>query len=74
MTDAKKHKPKDREKPRFLYRDASLLQDDGIPLQYSFDHAQQVHYPHYAQQVGPLFFKTPRKYQCFGICAEGSGM
>ena len=40
---------------------------------YSFDYAQQVHYPHYAQQVGPLFFKTPRKCQCFGICAEGSG-
>lgn len=40
---------------------------------YSFDYAQQVHYPHYAQQVGPLFFKTPRKCQCFGICCEGSG-
>ena len=40
---------------------------------YSFDYAQQVHYPHYAQQVGPLFFKTPRKCQCFGVCAEGSG-
>uniref|UniRef100_A0A8W8MKS9 Uncharacterized protein n=1 Tax=Magallana gigas TaxID=29159 RepID=A0A8W8MKS9_MAGGI len=39
---------------------------------YSFDYAQQVHYPHYAQQVGPLFFKTPRKCQCFGICCEGS--
>ncbi|XP_052683547.1 uncharacterized protein LOC128163903 [Crassostrea angulata] len=40
---------------------------------YSFDYAQQVHYPHYAQQVKPLFFKTPRKCQCFGICWEGSG-
>ena len=40
---------------------------------YSFDYAHQVHYPHYAQQVGPLFFKTPRKCQCFGVCAEGSG-
>ncbi|XP_053376392.1 uncharacterized protein LOC123561263 [Mercenaria mercenaria] len=40
---------------------------------YSFDYAQQIHYPHYAQQVGPLFFKTPRKCQCFGVCAEGSG-
>ncbi|KAJ8303681.1 hypothetical protein KUTeg_018791 [Tegillarca granosa] len=42
-------------------------------MHYSFDYAQQVHYPHYAQQVGPLFFKTPRKSQCFGVCAEGSG-
>ncbi|KAJ8316733.1 hypothetical protein KUTeg_005679 [Tegillarca granosa] len=42
-------------------------------MHYSFDYAQQVHYRHYAQQVGPLFFKTPRKCQCFGICSEGSG-
>ncbi|KAJ8305251.1 hypothetical protein KUTeg_015796 [Tegillarca granosa] len=42
-------------------------------MHYSFDYAQQVHYPHYAQQVRPLFFKTPRKCQCFGVCAEGSG-
>ena len=40
---------------------------------YSFDYAQQVHYPHYAQQVGPIFFKTPRRCQCFGVCSEGSG-
>ena len=26
-------------------------------LTYSFDYAQQVHYPHHAQEVGPLFFK-----------------
>jgi hypothetical protein len=43
-------------------------------LHYCFDYAQQVHYPHYCQQVGPLFFKTPRKCQCFGVCSEGSGM
>lgn len=42
-------------------------------IHYSFDYAQQVHYPHYAQQVGPLFFKTPRRCQCFGVCSEGSG-
>lgn len=44
-----------------------------VQLHYSFDYAQQVHLSHYAQQVGPLFFKTPRKCQCFGVCAEGSG-
>ena len=44
-----------------------------MKFHYSFDYAQQVHYPHYAQQVGTLFFKTPRKCQCFGVCAEGSG-
>ena len=24
--------------------------------------------PHFSQQVGPLYFITPRKIQCFGIC------
>ena len=32
----------------------------SISLTYSFDHAQQVHYPSNPQQPGPLFFKTPR--------------
>ncbi|XP_053391377.1 uncharacterized protein LOC128554153 [Mercenaria mercenaria] len=41
--------------------------------QYSFDFAQQLFYPHHAQQVGPLYFKTPRKCQCFGVCSEGAG-
>ncbi|WAR14030.1 hypothetical protein MAR_004135 [Mya arenaria] len=42
-------------------------------VHYSFDYAQQVLYPHYAQQVGKLFFKTPRKCGCFGVCCESSG-
>jgi hypothetical protein len=33
-------------------------------LHYSWD---------YAQQVGPIYFKTPRKYNVFGVCSEGSG-
>lgn len=44
-----------------------------ITQMYSFDFAQQIHYPHHAQEVGPLFFKTPRKCQAFGVCAEGAG-
>lgn len=40
---------------------------------YSFDFAQQIHYPHHAQEVGALFFKTPRKCQAFCVCAEGAG-
>ena len=42
-------------------------------MHYSFDYAQQVFYPTYAQQVGPMFFKTPRKCACFGVCCEASG-
>ena len=49
-------------------------QDAGrtLTLSYSFDHAQQVHYPSDLQQPGPLYFKTPRKCGIFGVCAEGS--
>ena len=38
---------------------------------YSFDYAQQVHYPSDPLQPGPIFFKTPRKCQIFGVNAEG---
>ena len=40
------------------------------PLHYSFDYAQNVLIPHNTQQVGTIYFKTPRKYSLFGICAE----
>ena len=42
-------------------------------LHYSWDCAQPVHFPHHAQQVGPIYFKTPRKYNVFRVCSEGSG-
>ena len=34
-------------------------------MHYSFDYAQQVHFPSNALQPGPLFFKTARKCQIF---------
>ena len=27
--------------------------------------------PHLCRQPGPLYFKTPRKIQLFGVCSEG---
>lgn len=42
-----------------------------IMQHYSWDFAQQLHYPYEDQQVGPIYFKTPRKAQLFGICCEG---
>ena len=36
----------------------------------SFDYAQNFLIPHSPQQVGPIYFKTPRKCHLFGICAE----
>ena len=40
-------------------------------VHYSYDYAQQVHYPSNPQQPGPIYFKTPRKCGLFGICCEG---
>ena len=40
-------------------------------MHYSFDFAQQVHYPHNPLQPGPMYFKTARKCAVFGICCEG---
>ena len=41
-----------------------------ISAHYSFDMAQQVHYPSDPQQPGPSYFLTPRKCGLFGICNE----
>ncbi len=43
-----------------------------IAIHYSFDYAQQVHYPHSSQQKGKEYFITPRKCQVFGVCAEAT--
>lgn len=43
-----------------------------IVMSYSWDFAQQLQYPFEEQQVGPIFFKTPRRAQLFGVCCEGS--
>ena len=37
---------------------------------YSFDFAQQVHFPNKVFQPGPIYFMTPRKCLVFGVCAE----
>ena len=41
-----------------------------MKMHYSFDFAQQVFYPYSSQQRGKEFFKTARKCQVFGVCAE----
>ena len=41
-----------------------------ITVHYSFDFAQQVHYPSNPLQPGPIYFLTPRKAAIFGICCE----
>lgn len=56
-----------------MYVTGNSPQSVQIILHYSWDYAQQVHFPHHAQQVGPIYFKTPRNCNVFGVCSEGSG-
>ena len=39
-------------------------------MHYSYDYAQQVHYPSSPLQPGPLYFKTLRKCSIFGVFCE----
>ena len=41
-----------------------------LSAHYSFDYAQQVHYPSDPLQLGPIFFLTPRKCSLFGVHCE----
>ena len=43
---------------------------NSIQVHYSFDFAQQVHYPSNPLQPGPIYFLTPRKVAIFGVCCE----
>ncbi len=43
---------------------------NDITVDYSFDFAQQVHYPSNPQQPGPIYFLTLRKCGIFWICCE----
>jgi len=58
-------------KPEELCKKFNKPNSKKILAHYSWDFAQQLHYPFEDQQVGPLFFKTPRKAQLFGVCNEG---
>ena len=42
----------------------------SMSVHYSFDFAQQVHYPSDPMQPGPIYFLTPRKCGIFGVCCE----
>ena len=39
-------------------------------IHYSFDYAQQVHFPSNPMQPGPIYFKIPRKCGIFGVMCE----
>ena len=39
-------------------------------VHYSYDYAQQLHYPSDPNQPGAIYFKTPRICAIFGVCCE----
>uniref|UniRef100_A0A1X7UJN3 DUF7869 domain-containing protein n=1 Tax=Amphimedon queenslandica TaxID=400682 RepID=A0A1X7UJN3_AMPQE len=41
-----------------------------VEVHYSFDYAQQVHYPNDPLQPGPIYFLIQRKCCLFGVCCE----
>ncbi len=48
-----------------------VLRSNDAEAHYSFDIAQQVHYPYDPFQPGLIYFLTPRKCPIFGVCCEG---
>ncbi|MEQ2246257.1 hypothetical protein ILYODFUR_036548 [Ilyodon furcidens] len=42
-----------------------------IRMLYSFDFAQQMHFPSNPLLPGPMYFLTPRKCGLFGVSCEG---
>ena len=49
---------------------SSVVPVSSIKVHYSFDYAQQVHYPSDPLQPGPIYFLTPRKCTIFGVNCE----
>ncbi len=47
-----------------------LSNSNNLKAHYSFDYAQQVHFPSDPMQPGPVCFLTPRKCSVFGVNLE----
>lgn len=47
------------------------LSSDYQHVHVTFDFAQGVSIPHFARQIGALYFLTPRKVQIFGVRFDG---
>jgi hypothetical protein len=45
----------------------------GGSMHYSYDFAQQIHYPNNPLQPGPAYFLSARKCQVFGVACEPEG-
>ena len=54
--------------------EADSIEQESDNVSYAhatFDFARQATIPHHARQVGPLYFRVPRRVQIFGVANEG---
>jgi hypothetical protein len=58
---------------REAYQDTDPSSSESVTMHYSYDFAQQVHYPSNPLQPGPAYFLTARKCQIFGVACEPLG-
>ena len=49
---------------------STVVSVSSIKVHYSFNYAQQLHYPSDPLQPGPIYFPTPRKCTIFGVNCE----
>ena len=69
------HVAEERTLYREMVKDAQTAADgEERPdtMHYSFDYAQQVHYPSDPMQPGPIYFLCPRKCGLFGVVCDGT--
>ena len=65
---------------RKLYREmvssakAAVEEGDTNTMHYSFDFAQQLHFPSNPDQPGPMYFLCPRKCGLLGVACDGTGI
>ncbi len=68
--DYYKQQCKDCEQEWKVHVESGNVETKVKKMHYSYDYAQQVHFPCSPQQTGPEFFKTARKCSLFGVCCE----
>ena len=53
-----------------IMSNGKFCKNNNCKMHYSWDFAQQIHFPYEDHQVGPIYFKSPRIAQLFGVCCE----
>jgi len=59
-----------KESYQYVLSNREFSDSKNSTMHYSWDFAQQIHFPYEDHQVGPIYFKSPRIAHLFGICSE----